>query len=167
MNLKLLCISYRFLNLKLVPDHCANIFAHQARAPGGNCTFTERRGEAVTLHHPAGDRAHGTRWAPGSNVPTCPPMTAPRQSNSMLFVYCMQLPNLIAPAIVIRAEDLMQCSLQLYTVHTVHPLSEVASLQEAHLHMPNCKDTTEHGRNANIAAKQKSSPLAKRVLVTL
>ena len=66
------------------------------------------------------------------------PLWWQRQSNSKLFVYCMQLPNLVAPVIVIRAEDLMQCSLQLYTVHTVHHLSEVASLQEAHLHMPNC-----------------------------
>ena len=154
-------------------DHCANILAHQS-ATGGNCTFADRSG-------PRGLEAAGRSH--GSHLPTCDPasprrrqvnpehgegpMTAPRQSNSMLFVYCMQLPNLIAPAIVIRAEDLMQCSLQLYKVHTARRLSEVASLQEAHLHMPNCKDTTEHGRNANIAAKQKSCPLAKQVLVTL
>jgi hypothetical protein len=44
---------------------------------------------------------------------------------------------LIAPAIFIRAEDRKQRVLQLYTVRTVRHLSEVASLQKVHLHMPN------------------------------
>jgi hypothetical protein len=49
----------------------------------------------------------------------------------------LQTTYLIAPAIFIRAEDRKQRVLQLYTVRTVRHLSEVASLQKVHLHMPN------------------------------
>ena len=134
-------------------------------AHGLNCTAhlhssTQRSGWPMATEFRNALRQNTATGQPGTR-------RGSHDSTTSIKHFKWHLPNLIAPAIIIRAEDLLQCSLQLYKVHTARRLSEVASLQEAHLHMPNCKDTTEHGRNANIAAKQKSSPLAKRVLVTL